>query len=306
MTNNTTDLSNLGNHFRTWRERRGLSLKQASNGIMTVQNLSQFELGKRNITFAVLNQLLLSIGVDWSSFFTYDYAGDTVDQAIYHLDGSSDVLANQQVTQLGQVLEQHYQSNPILKDMFFDYLKGVDNMKTAANTKIPANIIQHFRQLEYYNQIELLFFSAYIYQFPLDLIMKIAKINLQIMDHYLDRNQLTPLINLLACQATITNYYSFKGYHLKAQELIDQCRKIVYNYDKLAPYLGLGLLLLDMNDVYNKLRSSNPEALEEARNLIDYMDALYKHTRFDTYKTLKSAFVLGVDLLNKTGKPLYK
>lgn len=73
-----TDNHQFGPHFKSWRLRRGYSLKEAAGDVMSVSMLSQFESGKKTITLNKFSDLLMNLGLDIASFMT-DYTGQRFD-----------------------------------------------------------------------------------------------------------------------------------------------------------------------------------------------------------------------------------
>lgn len=61
-------VSRYGKAFRKIRKERKISLKEAAGDIISPQLLSQFELGKKNVSLSNFDQLLVSVGISLLEF----------------------------------------------------------------------------------------------------------------------------------------------------------------------------------------------------------------------------------------------
>lgn len=61
-------VSRYGKAFRKIRKERKISLKEAAGDIISPQLLSQFELGKKNVSLSNFDQLLASVGISLLEF----------------------------------------------------------------------------------------------------------------------------------------------------------------------------------------------------------------------------------------------
>ncbi|WP_233340667.1 helix-turn-helix domain-containing protein [Streptococcus sp. 121] len=61
-------VSCYGKAFRKIRKERKVSLKEAAGDIISPQLLSQFELGKKNVSLSNFDQLLASVGISLLEF----------------------------------------------------------------------------------------------------------------------------------------------------------------------------------------------------------------------------------------------
>lgn len=197
----------FGQHFRTWRKRRGLSLKEAAGDIVSPQFLSQFERGQKNISLTIFSRLLISIGVDWTDFIL-DYSGDRVDYAFSLLGENPDPSL---VPSLKEELADYYQDNPLLKDIFLQAILALntihDPLENHASPKLQQLIKQVCRQ-PHPNTMEGDLFVMYRRQFPLAYVLNMRDHYHEKLIHALEARDLTSVHNSLISLNMIVDYFT--------------------------------------------------------------------------------------------------
>lgn len=296
----------FGSHFRFWRERRGLSLKEAAGDIISIQHLSQFELGKKNISITTLSRLLVSIGVDWIDFMT-NYRGERVDYAFTLLDSKPQ---SSHIKRLKQELEGYYDDNQSLKEMFLIAQLGIDDSSEIGGSRLPANyqnLIDQVIEQKFLNAIENDVYAIYQSYFPLSFVLDYKDRTLERLEENLEMRDLTNVHNNILALCTTVAYLSSNGYYLESQKLIDTIR----GYFKEISYMFfsdflIAQILLEAQQVYLYLRQDKPEAFPKAREVIEFFDNVYRFTNDSYLVKRKTEFLRIFNQLNTSGKLLYE
>lgn len=296
----------FGSHFRFWRERRGLSLKEAAGDIISIQHLSQFELGKKNISITTLSRLLVSIGVDWIDFMT-NYRGERVDYAFTLLDSKPQ---SSHITRLKQELDGYYDDNPILKEMFLVSQLGIDNSSEVEGATLPSNaqhLIDSVSEQKFLNAIENDVYAIYQNYFPLSFVLAYKDMKLERLTEDMEMRDLTSIHNDILALATTVVYLSNNGYYIECQKLIDVLRERYKqsSYMFFSDFL-IAQVLLEAQQVYLYLRQDKPEAFPKAREVIEIFEQIYKFTGDSYIVKRKTDFLRTFNLLNTSGKLLYE
>lgn len=309
------ELHPFGPHFKTWRERRRLSLKEAAGDIITPQALSQFENGNKFVSLANLSRLLLAIGVDWLDFL-YDYQGARMASYTYLV---SDYILNNTPVPADKLqdIKAIYQDNPQnleILDIILDHYRS-DSLIIISEKKSHLNQEQLVNQVlkkTAHNPLETEFVLRILHKDQLTeeqlfLLLDIALKDLQKTiqtDNGASYSYLASSVRLLTALA---RNLSRREHYQKVEKLIETTLKELEKskHAGLVQTYPLLILELDMQKTFNLIRQGKRK---EAQPLIDkinaYLDAVvaYDFTSSLTHRCIqyKYAFTSSIkDLLDK-------
>ena len=92
-----------------------------------------------------------------------------------------------------------------------------------------------------------------------------------------------------------------QGYYKKADDIIQEVKSL-QTFER--GYLAIPLMFLEVEHVYNQFRWNRLEAIELARNLLNYLESA-KFIDQNYYSNFIKAFTYHCQKLNKTGKELF-
>ncbi|HEM5984574.1 TPA: helix-turn-helix transcriptional regulator [Streptococcus suis] len=268
-----SDLHPFGRTFKELREKRGLSLKEAAGSIVSPQFLSQFEKEEKGISVENFSRLLISIGVTWEDF-AFRYQGDSID---YYLQVWAE-NRRQQVNslefrqQFNEQMGDYVKDNPELKQlmldlvayMFTDYSKGsnLDRKK-----EIEERMIHHLKKITFLNVLEHDLHVQIFQHCSYELNEKMTQFYL---DTYKTTKSFDTAIQSLLNLGFMIDYFSEKGYYLKAGTLAEEIKNFPH---PAKHFLVRELCRIEMRAVYNLLRQNDKSAIPRARNIITYLEA---------------------------------
>lgn len=269
----------FGEHFRSWREKRGYSLKEAADNIVSVQHLSQFELGKKNINLTLLSRLLMSIGVDWDEFIQ-DFSGLRVRKYQENLNQFFSNPKAQTIPVFIKEIAPHYEDYPEALTMIEDILTITREILAIGDQSKPEPnhfLINQVLNTKAINPLEFDYILAHLNQGTLKSQQIISLANMIMIElekalnpHALNFNAAS---NYLTINNRLINYLSQIGEAKRAEQMISKTREL------MRP-LGAGnrfviqSLGLDMQDAYNLLRlGREDEANQLAKKITTYMEA---------------------------------
>ncbi|MGT2756606.1 helix-turn-helix domain-containing protein [Streptococcus ovuberis] len=302
----------FGPHFRSWRERRGYSLKEAAGNILSPQALSQFELGKTTVSIVTFNRLLISIGVEWIDFMG-DYPGEQTASAqkmFWNLRStqSNNYTWGSMKKQLQEELEDYYEDNPFIKEIFFEWLllshSNSPGVLESRNLKpFISHMLKHNLCLNTYEgQLLLLIFPKLPLKEQLaytETVLANLKKACQSNDYRLAFRAITDVVYMV-------KYLSALELYLHSQDLINKARATVTPSPVASNLLLLRMVELDMEEIFLWLMQNNLQALKKAENMIEMLDHMINFFPHNNWQLTKQAFIHGFNQFNKTGKLLYE
>lgn len=273
-----TDLHPFGPHFKTWRERRRLSLKEVAGDIVSPQLLSQFENGKKAVSLVTLSRLLLSMGLDWDDFMA-DYPGQRLTN---YADGLYNRTTNTADAQAYlKDLETYYADAPntltIIKALV-DYRLYQNLLGSREIHPLQNHIIEKVMEHGHFNlpEIELLAISLHEKKLTLEQLLAYRYHQLNLLSEACRSSDLSKLYNTSGTMCIIVGTLSKQGEYGLAQETIDQTRKNLSKIHEASYHFLFNLITLDIQEVYNWVRwgSKNiPKARERSQEILTFLEA---------------------------------
>lgn len=132
----------IGKLFREFRVERNITLKEASNGIVTFSYLSKFERGLVKITVENLMLLLERLDISIIEFFTYLKKDEISDKTL--LNEISNAFKNQDISSLFQLADNQYRLYTMTKNIKLKYngimikaiLSNIENIDISLEERI--------------------------------------------------------------------------------------------------------------------------------------------------------------------------
>lgn len=312
ITPQATETPSFGSHFRTWREKRGYSLKEAAGDILSPQALSQFERGKTTVSVVTFNRLLISIGVEWIDFMV-DYAGEQTNTAHKLFVNLRNTQLNNYTwgsmkAQLKEELEGYYHDNPFIKEIFFEWLLlAHNNSPETINNRNLSPFISHMLQRNlclntYEGQLLLLIFP----KLPLKDQLNYTETVLDNLRQSCQTNDFRLAFRAITDVVYMVKYLSALNLYVHSQELIDKARNTVQQFPIASNLLLVRMVELDMEEIFLWLMQNNLQALKKSEELIEMLDNMIKFFPHNNWQLTKQSFMQGFTLYNKTGKLLYE
>ena len=174
-----TRFEEIFEEYRSLREARGLTLKEAASDIVSPQFLSQFEKGISLENFA---KLLIFIGVEWNDFvLAYANKGGNCLElpAIEfgkHVIHEEDILTY--IEEYEKLFDVYLKDNPLQAEMLLNAIKLRHYPTISKSPETIAriqNIINHLMKSDVFNSIELEIYRVIVNHCPMELIDHMTK-----------------------------------------------------------------------------------------------------------------------------------
>ncbi|MFC3927479.1 helix-turn-helix domain-containing protein [Streptococcus caprae] len=298
-----TSLHPFGPTFKTLREQRGYSLKEAAGSIVSPQFLSQFEKEQKGMSLENFSRLLISIGIDWLTFAS-EYDGESID---LYSKLFSQAVSKYPLSEAKTIKELETSIDPFLKDN--SELKNLSKILTKflllkndkhALEKDIEQAITYLNKQTYFNTLELDTFCALIDTIkncPLSLIQKVRDF---LLDSLKPGMTTSEHHNTLIILAHITNYLSRNGYFNEAKKILDKT-----GHYPSPNAVATGTVMIAMQEAYYLIRQNDRAALEKARNILDYIEASNKIIPSEALIKIGRIFEHNFNELNHTGIGIY-
>lgn len=301
-------MSNLypfGPTFKQLREKRGLSLKETASTIVSPQFLSRFEKGEKGISLENFSRLLIVLGLEWRDFATAyaNNGGDCIEfpsiEFAKHIKNEEDII--RYMPEYEKLFEVYLKDNPLQADILLKVVK-LGHYPTITKSEDTVSKIQHIinylMRLETYSSTELELYCRIINHCSFELVEHMSK---QLMFMYRQAADTDAHIRILNGLTFTAKHYSEQGYYKKADDIIQEVKSL-QTFER--GYLAIPLMFLEVEHVYNQFRWNRLEAIELARNLLNYLESA-KFIDQNYYSNFIKAFTYHCQKLNKTGKELF-
>lgn len=300
-----TDLHPFGQTFKSLRESRGLSLKEAAANIVSPQFLSRFEKGEKGISLENFSRLLIVLGLEWNDFATAyaNQGGDCMEfpsiEFAKHVKNEEDILTYAAVYE--KLFDTYLTDNPLQADILLKSIK-LGHYPTISKTDETVakiqHIINHLMEIETFNSAELEIYCRIINHCPLKLAEHMSK---QLLFMYGQSTNTDTYIRILNGLTFTAKHFSELGYYAKADDIIKRVKSL-QTFER--GYLSTPLMFLEVEHVYNQFRWNKPEAIPLAKNLFNYLESA-KFIDLNYYSNFIKAFTYHCHKLNQTGKELF-
>ncbi|HEL1602429.1 TPA: helix-turn-helix transcriptional regulator [Streptococcus suis] len=301
-------MSNLypfGPTFKQLREKRGLSLKEAASTVVSPQFLSRFEKGEKGISLENFNRLLIVLGLEWKDFAAAfaDNGGDCIEFPAYefskHITNEEDIF--RYLPEYEKLFDRYLTDNPTQADILLKIIK-LGHYPTIAKSEETVEkiqpVINHLMKLETFTSSELELYGRIVNHCPLELVEHMSKQLLFMYKQSVDTDTYIRILNGLTFTA---KHFSKQGYHLRADNIIKEVKKL-QTFER--GYLAIPLMFLEVEHIYNQFRWNKTEAIELAKNMLNYLESA-KFIDQNYYSNFIKAFIYNCHKLNKTGEDLF-
>ncbi|CYU80038.1 helix-turn-helix domain-containing protein [Streptococcus suis] len=301
-------MSNLypfGSTFKQLREKRGLSLKEAASTVVSPQFLSRFEKGEKGISLENFNRLLIVLGLEWKDFAAAfaDNGGDCIEFPAYefskHITNEEDIF--RYLPEYEKLFDRYLTDNPTQADILLKIIK-LGHYPTISKSEETVEkiqpVINHLMKLETFTSSELELYGRIVNHCPLELVEHMSKQLLFMYKQSVDTDTYIRILNGLTFTA---KHFSEQGYHLRADNIIKEVKKL-QTFER--GYLAIPLMFLEVEHIYNQFRWNKTEAIELAKNMLNYLESA-KFIDQNYYSNFIKAFIYNCHKLNKTGEDLF-
>ncbi|HEM5160592.1 TPA: helix-turn-helix transcriptional regulator [Streptococcus suis] len=301
-------MSNLypfGPTFKQLREKRGLSLKEAASTVVSPQFLSRFEKGEKGISLENFNRLLIVLGLEWKDFAAAfaDNGGDCIEFPAYefskHITNEEDIF--RYLPEYEKLFDRYLTDNPTQADILLKIIK-LGHYPTIAKSEETVEkiqpVINHLMKLETFTSSELELYGRIVNHCPLELVEHMSKQLLFMYKQSVDTDTYIRILNGLTFTA---KHFSEQGYYLRADNIIKEVKKL-QTFER--GYLAIPLMFLEVEHIYNQFRWNKTEAIELAKNMLNYLESA-KFIDQNYYSNFIKAFIYNCHKLNKTGEDLF-
>lgn len=303
---------NQGEIFRSIRESRGFSLKEAAGNTVTPQFLRKFENGMSKMTIQNFEAILENIGVDWEAYQFRKSIADSAEGEFFKWQTAvADLIHKKEYGRAMSLINQPLK-DPEINDYFVLTYKAVvkigiantlgEHMLTQKDWQEIEYVKQRLMEIDQWDKIELNVFAQLMTQFDYDVVRERCYKVL----HELQANQGLHHFSLgwhyVTLLAHAINYFSIKGSFEEAEKLAQELLTVLEN----NPQTGINIwsfLEVSIARVYNFLRHDKVEGLELAQKVLRTFRSLEQLGELVFFRVQGEAFFETVVRLNKTGQP---
>ncbi|HEP1815513.1 TPA: XRE family transcriptional regulator, partial [Streptococcus suis] len=257
------------------------------------------------ISLENFNRLLIVLGLEWKDFAAAfaDNGGDCIEFPAYefskHITNEEDIF--RYLPEYEKLFDRYLTDNPTQADILLKIIK-LGHYPTIAKSEETVEkiqpVINHLMKLETFTSSELELYCRIVNHCPLELVEHMSKQLLVMYKQSADTDTYIRILNGLTFTA---KHFSEQGYHLRADNIIKEVKKL-QTFER--GYLAIPLMFLEVEHIYNQFRGNKTEAIELAKNMLNYLESA-KFIDQNYYSNFIKAFIYNCHKLNKTGEDLF-
>lgn len=245
------------------------------------------------------------LGLEWKDFAAAfaDNGGDCIEFPAYefskHITNEEDIF--RYLPEYEKLFDQYLTDNPTQADILLKIIK-LGHYPTISKSEETVEkiqpVINHLMKLETFTSSELELYGRIVNHCPLELVEHMSKQLLFMYKQSVDTDTYIRILNGLTFTA---KHFSEQGYYLRADNIIKEVKKL-QTFER--GYLAIPLMFLEVEHIYNQFRWNKTEAIELAKNMLNYLESA-KFIDQNYYSNFIKAFIYNCHKLNKTGEDLF-